>query len=141
VKIPLKNRVVYFNDLDASVFTKNIDPCKPRGYASQTIMKALSVAIYLGYDKIYLLGVDNTEHRALYGNQANEIWARTDIYYGTDENLRFDYRITTQSGITSAFHQYATWFADFKKFNVGNVYNLDENSLVDAFPKISRITR
>jgi len=139
VSLEIPNEVLFFNDLDLSAFSKNINPCKPRGYASQTLMKALSVAIFLGYDRIYLIGVDNTEHRALFGDKSNNLWARTDLYYGTSIENRLDYQIPQVSGIASTFFQYATWFSDYHKFAVGNVFNLDEVSLVDAFPKVERI--
>ena len=137
-KVPLNcdNRIIYFNDREFSVLSRNINPCKPRGYASQTIMKALSVAIYLGYDRIYLLGVDNTEHRALFGDASNGLWARTDVYYGNPHQERFDYQLTAPNGVVGMFLQYTNWFADFKKFAVGNVYNLDLSSLIDVFPKV-----
>jgi hypothetical protein len=99
-------------------------------------MKSLAVAIYLGYDKIFILGIDNSECRSLVGNSKNELWVRTENHYASSTEKSLDYEIFTPSGADAAFAQYATWFADFKKFSHAKVFNLDEDSIVDAFPKV-----
>ena len=138
-KLSIANQVIYFNDRELSTFSNNIDPCRPRGYSSQTVMKALAVAIYMGYDKIYLLGVDNSECKSLFGDSNNKLWVRTNTYYATSVLKDFNFPVETHSGADAAFAQYATWFSDFKKFAKGNVFNLDIESIVDAFPKVLRI--
>ena len=138
-KLPPNRRVLYFNDREISTFSHNINPCRPRGYSSQTVMKALAIAIYMGYDKIYLLGVDNSECKSLFGDSNNKLWVRTNTYYATSNLKDFNFPVETHSGADAAFAQYATWFSDFKKFATGNVFNLDIESLVDAFPKVDRI--
>jgi hypothetical protein len=135
----VENDVVYFNDLELASLSKNINPCRPRGYSSQTVMKALAISIFMGYDKIYLLGVDNSECKSLFGDSRNNLWVRTDNYYASSSLKSFDYQVFTPSGADGAFAQYATWFSDFKKFAKGNVFNLDLDSLVDAFPKTKHI--
>jgi hypothetical protein len=102
-------------------------------------MKALAVAIHLGYDKIYLLGVDNSECKSLFGDSDNKLWVRTDSYYAASDSGRYDFQVFTPSGADAAFAQYATWFSDFKKFSKGNVFNLDNESIIDAFPKVERL--
>jgi hypothetical protein len=136
-EIPVNNQFVYFNDRELSTLSRGINPCHPRGYASQTVMKSLAVALYLGYDKIFILGIDNSECKSLVGDANNNLWVRSNIHYATSNEKLLDYQVLTPSGADAAFAQYAGWFADFKKFSRPNVFNLDENSLIDAFPKVN----
>jgi hypothetical protein len=75
----------------------------------------------------------------LFGDSDNKLWVRTDSYYAASDSARYDYQVFTPSGADAAFGQYATWFSDFKKFSNGNVFNLDKESIVDAFPKVERL--
>lgn len=139
LQIPTSIKKIFFNDREFTIFSKNINPCKPRGYSSLTVLKALSVAIYFGYKKIYILGIDNTEFKAIFGSKNNELWMRTDKLY-EDKNLEaFTYPVYSSGGISGKFLQYAIWFGDFLKFSNGKIINLDTESLIDAFPKSESI--
>jgi hypothetical protein len=140
VKFPLRNKVIFFNDREFSSFSRNINPCRPRGYSSQTVMKALAVAVYMGYERIYVLGIDNTECKSLFGDADNNLLVRTNSYYADSDLEHSNLKVLTPSGADAAFAQYATWFSDFKKFSNGCIFNLDSESIVDAFPKVSRIS-
>ena len=139
IQIPSSIRKIFFNDREFTIFSKNINPCRPRGYSSLTILKTLSVAIYFGYSKIYLLGVDNSEFKALFGDIDNRLWMRTDRLYEDEGIEKYVYPVYSLDGISGKFQQYAIWFGDFKKFTRANILNLDTESLIDAFPKVERI--
>lgn len=138
-KIHVKNPVIYFNDRELSTLSRGINPCRPRGYASQTVMKSLAVAIFLGYEKIFILGIDNSECRSLIGDSSNKLWVKADKHYAASTEKLLDYEIFTPSGADAVFAQYAAWFADFKKFSHAKVFNLDLDSLIDAFPKVKNM--
>jgi hypothetical protein len=138
-KLGIDNHIIYFNDREFQFLSRNINPCFPRSYASLTVLKALSVAIYLGYEKVYILGVDNTEFRALCSDQNGNYWLNIARLY-EDSSANLMYPVYSVSGISGKFQQYATWFADFHKFPKDRIFNLDTSSLIDAFTKVSKIS-
>jgi hypothetical protein len=135
IQIPESIKCIYFNDKEFTLFSRNLNPCFPRGYSSLTILKAISVALYMGYDKIYILGVDNTEFNSLVGDLENRILLNTDNLYADNSLNRNVYFHSSAGGAAGAFLQYANWFGDFGKFPKNRIINLDTESLIDAFPK------
>jgi hypothetical protein len=110
-----------------------LSPVKPRGYIGLTLYKGLGFALYLGYKKIFILGMDNSEflkyksnvsnHILLYGNHAYQ-----DLANSVDLS---DYYL---DGMASAFTHLAHNFGDLQKFK-GPIVNLDVESLTTRFPK------
>jgi hypothetical protein len=135
VDLGTKCKSLYFNDRELSIFNRNINPLRIRGYSSLTILKSLSIAVFLGYSQIYILGVDNTEHRALIGDKNNDIWLRTDKLYEDNASNPLNYPLHLTSGLAGKFSQYATWFNDFSKFPCDRIINLDLESIIEYFPK------
>ena len=138
--IPDSIKRLYFNDKEFTLFGSNLNPCFPRGYSSLTILKTIAVALYLGYDKIYILGVDNTQFKSLVGNVDNRTFLETNDLYGENSLVHMKYIFGSAGGIAGQFLQYANWFGDFKKFPKEKIFNLDMESLIDAFPKEKKIT-
>lgn len=136
---PIKEKI-YFNDKNGPWLSKNINPTRPRGYVSVTLYKALALALYFGYDRVYILGLDNTEFHAYSGNEKNEIiHSRNSYAKETMSENKDDGRTMKEftSGIAGRMNSYAHLFGDLQKFNKGNVINLYRKSLVDAFSKKS----
>ena len=138
--IPDSIERLYFNDKEFTLFGQNLNPCFPRGYSSLTILKTIAVALYMGYDKIYLLGVDNTQFKSLVGDKDNKTLLDTNDLYGENSLVHMKYVFGSAGGIAGQFLQYARWFGDFKKFPKEKIFNLDTESLIDAFPKQKIIT-
>ena len=126
----------YFDDRSLSSWTSNTSPLKPRGYISLTLYKALAFAIYLGYERIYILGMDNTEFLSLTSNAENRIINMGQHAYARSSTDQIDLTSEFQDGFASAFLAYAHAFGDLLKFK-GPIVNLDKKSLTTAFPKIS----
>jgi hypothetical protein len=138
--IPDSINRIYFNDKEFTLFGKNLNPCFPRGYSSITILKTIAVALYMGYDKIYILGVDNTEFKSLVGDIDNNILLDTISAYDKSSIIPMRYVYSSAGGIAGQFLQYSTWFGDFAKFPKDKVVNLNTDSLIDVFPKQHKIT-
>jgi hypothetical protein len=138
--IPHSINRLYFNDKEFTLFGRNLNPCFPRGYSSLTILKTIAVALYMGYDKIYILGVDNTQFKSLVGAFDNKTLLETNDLYGENSLVHMKYVFGSAGGIAGQFLQYANWFGDFKKFPKEKIINLDMESLIDAFPKQKIIT-
>lgn len=115
----------------------SISPILPRSYVSMTAYKALAVAAWLEYENIYLIGIDNTYFSDVYCLEDNSLLEKnlhaggvlTEIYLGSK-----------YKNIYSYFHDCSLLFNDLYKFPGYNVFNLDKNSLIDAFKKIDHKT-
>ena len=130
----------YFDDRELSAWTKNTRPTKPRGYVGLTLYKALAFAIFLGYEKIYILGMDNTQFMAHGSDLNNSILLRSNHAYSSHlekdkASVQMDFSEKTLDGMASFFTTYSHIFADLRKFK-GPIYNLDQLSLTTAFPKL-----
>lgn len=132
-----KNRIIYFNDSEGSGFLKNINPLFPRGYVSMTLYKALAIACFLDYEKIYVLGMDNTFPHDIFVDYENRVcW----IERHTGESDR----LLDQSCIFMKTEDFM-WdlcllFYDLKLFRHGPIVNLDPYSLTSTFPKADHDT-
>lgn len=131
----LKNSSVYgFVDLEMSHITNNTDIRLPRGYCSVTVYKAIAIAEYLEYEKIFILGIDNTYPHDLLCNERNEI-LRIDTRIGADPKLidfssHYSHMGAWAQDIFYLFNDLNRCFGQFK-----NIINLDPYSLVDTFSK------
>jgi hypothetical protein len=133
------SRTIYFNDLGIEGLSKNINPTKPRGYLSLTVYKALAMASYLGYRDISILGVDNTMFQGLSVTQDNDLMLGDKHFYAKqrpDQNMTNFY----PNGVADFFYDISLCFLHLRRCfgHLGNVYNLDGDSLVDCFSKLDR---
>jgi hypothetical protein len=129
------DRVIAFCDSDLRYWWSNVNPLLPRGYISMTLYKALAVASWLGYRKIFVLGMDNTYPRNIYCDRNNRV-LNLEVHAG-----REDY--TADMGdlygsVGDMLHELAYLFYDARKFaRSDRIVNLDPYSLTDAFPKVT----
>jgi hypothetical protein len=106
----------------------------PMGYSPMTAYRALSVALYMNYEKIYICGFDNSNFLSFQVNSDNLILQNDTHFYGT----RAEGRALPKSVVRNTadfFLDYSIMFEDLYKFSNFNIVNLDENSFVDAFSK------
>ena len=124
----------YFNDFESLIPTSKVNPVKPRGYLSMTVLKAIAVASTLGYEQIYLIGADNTQYKGLSGSIHNDIYLEPEHLV---QNYHPVLNATKIYGNTTAdfFADVSRSFFDFTFFKDLNIINLDAQSLVDVFPK------
>lgn len=96
---------------------------------------AIQVALYLGFDKIYLLGFDHDWFNGLFNYSFDTKKARKHF----DETEK---EVVEKHGVDSEFQmiRHAQIFNKYKKLFAmkENIYNAnaDQNSYVDAFPKV-----
>jgi hypothetical protein len=95
----------------------------------------------MNYDKIYLLGLDNTNFKSYVGSKDNILLDDSSITAEKNETDRTSVYASPQikftSGIAGRMPSYALLFGDLKFFNKNKIVNLSENSLVDVFIKES----
>lgn len=142
VKQRLKNiinedRIIAFCDSELRGISSNIWPILPRGYISMTVYKALALANWMNFKKIYILGVDNTYPRNTYSDINNSI-LNHEIHAGKKfKDTNIVNNSLSYNTMADLFQELSILFRDAKKFNKkNNIYNLDQYSLTDAFKKI-----
>jgi hypothetical protein len=126
-----------FNDT-IDLFSNNItDLTKPRPYVSMTLYKALSLACFMGYSKIYICGFDNDYFKEYQCNEINEIFYEDKHFY-TDEIGEKTIRKVDKNvhkSMSSLLLHISTLFSGLEKFKNYPILNLDKQSLVDCFEK------
>jgi hypothetical protein len=133
-KIFGEQRVIGFADSSLRMWTKNINPLLPRGYLSMTLYKALALAIWFDYKKIFVIGMDNTYPRNIYCNRDNK-FINHEMHaggadYAVDQSAMFN-------TVGDSLIEFSQLFFDARKFTRENVINLDQYSLTDAFNKMT----
>jgi hypothetical protein len=133
-KIFGKERVLGFVDQELRMWTGNINPLFPRGYLSMTLYKALALAIWFNYRKIFIIGMDNTYPRNIYCDHDNK-FINHEIHAGAKDFSvdQSDLYKCVGDGLT----EIAQLFYDARKFNNKKILNLDPYSLTDAFVKMN----
>jgi hypothetical protein len=126
-------KVRFFDDRELSAWSNNTNPVNPRGYLGLTLYKALGFALYLGYKKVLILGMDNTEFLGYGSDEANRLLLHSNHAY-QDENNASDLSNIYLDGMASAFWSLSHNFGDLLKFK-GPIVNLDTKSLTTIFPK------
>jgi hypothetical protein len=137
----LSTEILFFDDRELPGFLGGgISPVKPRNYISMTLYKALAMAIHLGYKEIYVLGLDNSEFASYKSSFDNKVRRDSDVYFADTMKFNgmppFSNEEILPGGIAGHVQMLAVFFGDLLKFPNENIFNLDENSLVDAFSKI-----
>lgn len=132
------SKIIYFNDNQYStLLSKNIDPTKPRGYVSLTSYKALSIAVYMNFNRIFLLGFDNTYIVDFEVDENNLVFANSKHFdssaYPSDvENPK---RLVSGS-VAEYMRENLILLDDLDKFPKDKIFNLNVDSINDRFAKI-----
>jgi hypothetical protein len=105
------------------------------------LYKALAIAVYLGYSRIYLCGLDNSYVKTFFVDADNRIY-RKDEHFDSDiyqiDGQR-DYCLADRygvGGVSALLMDYALHFSQLHRFPADRIVNLDPDSLIDAFPKV-----
>lgn len=132
-------RIFGFSDIELNLFSKNIKPIFPRAYLSMTLYKAIAVALWFNYEKIYVIGMDNTYPRDIYCDINNRILS-LERHAGVSDYVL---DVTESDGsISNRLADLSRLFRDASLLRGdGKVINLDKYSLTDAFPKIDIANR
>lgn len=126
-------KVRFFDDRELSAWSNNTNPLNPRGYLGLTLYKALGFALYLGYKKLFILGMDNTEFLGYGSDEANRLLLHSNHAYQNKDNA-YDMSGIYLDGMASALSSLSHNFGDLLKFK-GPIVNLDTESLTTRFPK------
>lgn len=123
---------LYFDDREC-LLSKNISPFRPRGYPSNTAFKAVAIAKEMGFEEIYILGLDYNYPTKLVLSNENKIFLIDEHHYGEKYS---DY----SEVFSSVGHALNWWSFDyhfFSRLGAPNIKNVTENSLIDFFDRMS----
>lgn len=133
-----RTSTLYFNDCGLQGLTKNISPMRPKGYISRTAFVALAVAIYMGYERIFIIGFDNTTHRSFDVDEFGEVQIASDShFYGTWAKVDVQ-DLNIGRGVADALFSDSLCLSDLDRcFSSSPVINLDVKSSTRAFKKMA----
>jgi hypothetical protein len=136
---PANIRIHYFDDRQTFRPFGGVRPDKPRSYISVTLYKALALAQYMGYERIYVLGLDNTEFVSYRGTIDNLIFRGELSYADLAAGFEAGARVMKEfeHGMAGRMQSYSHLFGDLFKFDRNRIIQLDQHSIVDAFNKVS----
>ena len=126
-------RRTFFNDSE-NVYSNNIDPRYPRGYTSNTAFKAIAIALELGYDKVYIAGLDHDYPRRI--NVAEDRRLTLDNVHHYDKTREQPEVYPHFECIAHALHCYALNFWHLRKLRSPRVVNITSTSMVDTFERM-----
>lgn len=130
------NTCLHLVDVGRNHFKSTTNPLKLRTYPSMGSFKLLSIARYLGYDTVFVIGLDNTFFKNVKVDHKSQIIQGSLHYkdnYLDPHNMSHHF----PNGIGDYFHFVSQNFLSLKKyFNDDLFVNLDVDSLNDTFKKI-----
>ena len=135
-----RSSTLYFNDCGLQGLTKNISPMRPKGYVSRTAFVALAVAIYMGYDRIFIIGFDNTMHRGFRVDEFGEVHLGDNShFYGTySDSIPPNAYGAYSRDVADALFSDSLSLIDLDRcFSRSQVVNLDVESSTRAFKKFA----
>jgi hypothetical protein len=138
-KIPaqLKERFLFFDDDTLETWSRNISPVRPRGYQGTTGVKAVSLGIHLGAQRINVIGLDLSYFKNFSVDEHNRVLRNPTHLAGTDSGTQ-NLSHNTVAGLADALYSTANQFYYLRTLFAGYpIVNLDPDSLVDAFDKLS----
>lgn len=133
-----RTSTLYYNDCGLQGLTKNISPMRPKGYVSRTAFAALAVAIYMGYDRIFIIGFDNTTHRNFHVDEVGEVYLKDNSHFFGAHASADDTSDVYPRGVADALFSDSLCLVDLDRcFSSSPVVNLDVESSTRAFKKIA----
>ena len=133
----LADRFLYFDNDTLEGWSSNISPLKPRGYQGSTGVKALALALHLGGRQVFVAGLDLSYFQQFTVDSDNRVLRQPAHLKNTDSGIQ-DIGKDTINGLADTLYSTANQFLALRShFSGRGVINLDPQSLVDAFAKVT----
>jgi hypothetical protein len=127
----LKNDFFIFNN-NKNPFSNNfLDISKSNNLHPITGLNTIQICVYLGYEEIYLAGLDNDHWLTAKVDCNNQIWSKGKYFYEKENNL-------TKNSINNISNYLLVWsniFNSYEKFKNFKITNLNPESLITSFNK------
>ena len=130
-------RPLFFNDCGLHGWSGSTSPLKARRYISLTAYKALAVAVFMGYEKVYIIGFDNSVHRHVQVDEHGRILLGGQSHYFNAQGSQ-DLSDQFPQGFADCLFRESLAILDMERyFDSHPVVNLDPNSSIRCFKKDS----
>lgn len=124
-----------FEDIEFERIGRGVSPICPRRYLSLTVLKALSLATFMGFEKIFVIGMDASMIRTLQVDKNNQLIQHANHVSGAGHEAINLSRLYP-SGMADFYFDSARFHHHLKKyFGDKRIYNLDPLSLSDGLAK------
>lgn len=129
------NPYLVFDDREISSFTfyKNITPLLPRSYTSNTSFKAIAVALFMKYERIFLFGLDYNYPKKIFLDEENKLFLLDEHHYGVVNR-------DISSYYENVGHALNWWSKDYwtvHRLKSDRLLNVTDVSLIDCFQRIT----
>lgn len=108
-----------------------LKPTHPKRFTAQSGLHALQIATWLGYDRIFIIGFDNSYFREFSTSSDNTMVKN--IAHAGEGFQTYVSRVDTATYLETQ----ASLFRDYWLFSRQPIYNLDPHSPTDAFRKVT----
>lgn len=130
------SKCLHFFDSGRNHLRSGTSPVHMRTYPPMGSFKLLAVARFLGYDKIFVIGLDNTFFKNVNIDEEFRI-VQGSIHYKSNYQNSHVMSHHFPNGIADYFHFVSQNFLTLRKYFNSDLYiNLDRDSLNDTFKKI-----
>ena len=122
----------YFISRTSVLFLRNTNPLMSLSVSNMSLFFALSIGLFMGYKKIYFLGLDNTYPKDVWVNKQNKLFniERYAKVFPSDQTRRYNSISDMYSELSLIFYSLNL----YKKYR-NKIFNLDEFSLTNIFKK------
>jgi len=128
-----KGATIRISGLCLPSFTKSINPMGIAGYLPYTTFHAISLALWLGYSPIYLLGVDASHHSKINIDKNGVALGRHHAYDANLDGLPWKGR----PDVSSILNSNAYFIQQCKLFSKYPVFVIESESHIDTLPRVS----
>lgn len=130
------NVLCYIDERELLGFSQSVSICKPRGYCSMTALKSIAAAMYLGYEKIYLIGFDSTTFQATVVDSKNNVFESKNNLADSQSTPMVQLNSYFTNGMADVLYAYSQVFNDLRLcFSKGPIVNIQSESFIDCFGK------
>lgn len=124
------NETFYFNNNFNPVSKNYIDITKYNNLSSLSGIKAIMIAIYMGFSEIYICGIDNNQWKYSKVDKDNNILSDS-LYFNKEKNIH----INKEKKMSNYLKIYSDIFKSYESFKDFKIINLDKDSFINCFEK------
>jgi hypothetical protein len=121
-----------FCDVENEFSSNVVNVERPRGYMTMTAYKALAISLYLGYEKVFICGMDNDYFKQLEADADNRLYYNDRHFFGEGKKTSTGVDGDTVGEFLYTHH---FLFSNFAKFPKERIVNLHKHSLNTYFTK------
>lgn len=125
---------IYFNSYCHPSINNMKNPIFPLGCFPLSAMYTLTIAIYMGYKTISIIGFDHSNFKNIIIDESNKLSEGLE-YFNNKDNITIKYPSHVYKNISEYLYEYSLIFKIYNKYSNFEIYNLNNDGYIDAFEK------